>query len=153
VPDAAPADAAAETGGEAASACNALADVAPVVTVTQVASDPPVPLGGTIADGMYAMTDVTIYTGPHGRAGSTGNAQTTIQVTGSTIQVASSGTPSTRTVALATSGTAFTSTDTCPDTQVMQGTYTATATTLLIFLPGGTDDAGARTVAETFTRQ
>ena len=54
---------------------------------------------------------------------------------------------------LATSGTSFTSTDTCPDTTVIQGSYTATATTLVIQLPGGTDDAGARTVVETFTMQ
>jgi hypothetical protein len=149
----APADAPADTIGDAPAVCNTLVDVAPVVTVTQVASDPPAPLGGTIADGTYAMTDVTIYTGPQGPTGPTGSAQTTIQVSGSTVQVVSSGAPPTRTVTLAISGSAFTSTDSCPDTKVSQGHYTATATSLVILLPGGTDDAGARTVVETFTKQ
>jgi hypothetical protein len=102
---------------------------------------------------MYFMTDLSIYTGPNGPTGPSGSTKTTIQVSAGTIQVASTGTPATRTVTLATSGTSFTATDTCPDSQVSHGSYSATATTLLIFLDGGTEDAGTRTVVETFTKQ
>ena len=54
---------------------------------------------------------------------------------------------------LTTADASFTSVDTCPDSQMSQGAYTATTTTLTIFLPGGTDDAGPRTVVETLTKQ
>lgn len=148
----APAEAA-DAPHEAASACNMLANSAQVITTRQVSQDPPMPQGGTMVDGTYAMTDVSIYTGPSGPSGPSGTTQTTIQVTGNTIQVVSTGQPTTRSVTLAISGTGFTATDTCPDSNVTQGSFTATPTTILIFLPGGTDDAGARTVVETFTKQ
>jgi hypothetical protein len=143
----------ADAARDASQACNALGNAAPPVTIQQVASAPPAPAGGTVADGTYFMTDVSIYTGSNGPSGPSGTAQTTIQVSGSTIQVVSSGQPMTRTVMLATSGSTFTSTDTCPDATVTHGSYSATATTFLIFLDGVTDDAGARTVVETFTKQ
>jgi hypothetical protein len=106
-----------------------------------------------MADGTYRMTDATIYTGLQGPTGATSMAQTTIQITGSTIQVVTNGSPETRTETLLESGTQFTATDSCPDTSVLQGAYTATATSLVVLLPAGTDDAGARTLAETFTKQ
>jgi hypothetical protein len=150
-----PQDAATEATGttDSTPACNTLTNAAPSVTIDQVAMDPPAPEGGTIADGTYWMTSVAIYTGADGPTGATGAAQTTIAITGATIQVVSAGEPATRTVTLATSGASYTSTDTCPDTTIVQGGYTATASTLVIELPGGTDDAGARTVVETFTKQ
>ena len=134
-------------------ACNTLANTAKPVTVQQLAEDPPAPLGGTIADGTYDLTGVAIYTGPDGPSGPTGTAQTTIEITGSTVEVANTGTPPTRTTSLSTSGTTFTSTDTCPDSVVSTGGFTATSTSLSIFLDGGTDDAGARTVVEMYTRE
>jgi hypothetical protein len=143
----------AEAAAEAATVCNTLANAAPAVPVQTFAQDPPTPLGGTIADGTYWMTEAAIYTGPDGPSGTNGTSQTTIQITGDTIQVVSAGDPPTRTVTIATSGTSYTSTDTCPDTTVIQGSYTATATTFVVQLPGGTDDAGARTVVESFTKQ
>jgi hypothetical protein len=82
-----------------------------------------------------------------------GTAQTTLRITGSSIQVANTGDPPSRTVSLSTNGTSFTSTDTCPDSTVLHGAYTATPSTFAIQIDGGTDDAGARTVVETFTRQ
>jgi len=138
---------------DAAQACNALANSAQSITYQQVASDPPTATGGTPVDGTYTMTDAAIYTGPNGPTGPSGMSQTTIQIAGSTIQIVSDGQPATRTVTLATSDSHFTATDTCPDTMVTQGQYTATATTMVIQLDGGTDDAGARTVVETFTKQ
>ncbi len=146
-------EASAEATADAALSCNTIANPAPVVTVMQVAADPPASNGGTIADGTYEMTAVAIYTGADGPSGASGTAQTTVVVSGATLQVVNGGEPPTRTVTLATSGTAFTATDTCPDSTVTTGTFTATATSLTIVLPGGTDDAGARTVVETFTKQ
>ena len=70
-----------------------------------------------------------------------------------TLQVVSAGQPPTRTVSLATSGASFTATDTCRDSRVIEGRYSATASTLVIVLNGGTDDAGGRTVVETFEKQ
>jgi hypothetical protein len=148
--DSAPGDSA---PADAPVACNSLVNTDPAVTTNQVASDPPAMTGGVIADGTYELTDATIYTGPSGPVGPGGPAQTTLQITGTTVQMAESGQPPTRTVTLVTSGTTFTATTTCPESAVSQGSYTATATTLAIEIPGGTDDAGARTVVETFTRQ
>jgi hypothetical protein len=136
---------------EAAVVCTTLTNTAAAVPVQTLAEDPPTPLGGTIVDGTYEMTATAIYTGPDGPSGTDGTAQTTIQITGSTIQIVTTGDPTTRTITLATSGTSFTSTDTCPDTSTfIQGSYTATATTLVVQFSGGTDDAGARTVVESF---
>jgi hypothetical protein len=144
---------ASDAQGDAPPACNALANVAQPVTLQQVAQDPPQPQGGTIADGIYTITAVTLYTGPGGPSGQGGSSQTTIQIAGTTVQVASAGDPRTQTVNLATAGTTFTATDTCPDSTVTHGSYTAAASTLLIFLDGGTDDAGTHTVVETLTKQ
>jgi hypothetical protein len=124
-----------------------------VVSVEQVASDPPAAQGGTIEDGTYWMTAATVYTGPGGPTGETGTMQTTILVSGGTIQVVTTRGPATRTVSITTSGTYFTVTDSCPDTAVVQGSFTASGSTLTIELPAGTDDAGARTLVETFAKR
>jgi hypothetical protein len=147
--DAAPDDA----GADAGAPCNAIANGAPVVDVIQLAADPPAPQGGTIVDGTYWQTALAIYTGPSGPAGQSGTSQMTAQIQGQTVQIVSSGPPDRRTVTLTTSDAGFTSVDTCPDSQMSEGSYTATATVLTIFLDGGTDDAGARTVVETLTKQ
>jgi hypothetical protein len=138
---------------EAATVCNTLANTASVVDVAQVAQDPPSAQGGTIANGTYLLTAATIYTGPDGPTGNSGTAQVTVLIDGAMVQMVSSGQPPTRTVTLATTGTSFTSTDTCPDTSSATGSYTATPTTLAITLAAGTDEAGARTLVETFTKQ
>jgi hypothetical protein len=138
---------------EAAAACNAIANVAQTVTGQQVAQDPPQPQGGAIADGTYTLTDFSIYTGPSGPTGASGSTRITVQIAAGTLEVASDSKPSTMTVSLVTSGTTFTATDTCPDANVTHGSFSATPTKLLIFLDGGTDDAGQRTVIETYTKQ
>ena len=150
-----PEDAAAsdDTGADASVPCNAIANDAPVVNVTQVAADPPAPQGGTIVDGTYWQTAVSIYTGPSGPTGATGTSQMTALIQGETVQLVSDGQPARRTVTLMASDAGFTSVDTCPTPQTGEGQYTATPTTLTIFLAGGTDDAGPRTVVETLTKQ
>lgn len=77
----------------------------------------------------------------------------TAQIQGETVQIVSDGQPARRTVTLMASDAGFTSVDTCPAPQGSEGQYTATPTTLTIFLAGGTDDAGPRTVVETLTKQ
>jgi hypothetical protein len=143
----------ASSGGEAAASCNDLVNAAPAVTIQQVVGDPPSPGGGAIVDGTYWLTGATIFTGASDPSGPSGTAQTTIRITGTTMDVAASGSPPTRTLTLTTSGTSITATDTCPDTDASQATYTATATSLVFILPGGTDDAGVRTVVETYDKQ
>jgi hypothetical protein len=139
--------------GDAGPPCNTIANTAPVVDVTQIAADPPAPHGGTIADGTYWETSLDIYTGPAGPAGMTGTSQTTALIQGTTVQLVSDGQPTRRTITLTTADAGFTSIDSCPGSQISQGGYTATPTKLTIFLAGGTDDAGARTVVETLTKQ
>jgi hypothetical protein len=142
-----------DAGDDSGAPCNTIANDAPVVDVTQVAADPPPPQGGTIADGTYWQTSLAIYTGPNGPTGTSGTSQMTAQIQGEIVQIASADQPTRRTVTLMTSDAGFTSTDTCPTPQTAEGYYTATPTTLMIFLAGGTDDAGARTVVETLTKQ
>ncbi len=141
------------TSDDAGPPCNSVANDAPVVDIVQIAADPPAPQGGTIVDGTYWQTAVSIYTGPRGPAGGTGTSQMTALIQGETVQLVNTGQPERRTVTLTTSDASFTSLDTCPDSQTEQGGYTATTTALTIFLPGGTDDAGPRTVVETLTKQ
>jgi len=151
--DAAPDHPASDAADDAPVACNTLVNSAPSITVEQVASDPPAPQGGIPVDGTYVLSAAVIYTGPAGPTGPSGTSQTMIQITGSTIQVVSTGEPPTRTVTFTTSGTSLDSVDTCPDTDTRPGSYTATPTTFVVALDGGTDDAGARTLVETFTKQ
>jgi hypothetical protein len=151
--DSSPADSSTRDASDGGGACNAVANIAQTIMIQQVASDPPAARGGTFVDGTYAMTDVTIYTGAQGPTGASGTAQTTLEVSGTTFQVVTSGDPATRTVSAVISGSSITATDTCPDSTVFNETFTATATSFVVYLDGGTDDAGARTVAETFTKQ
>jgi hypothetical protein len=152
-PDSSDASEASITPTDAGPTCNALPNAAPPVTVTEIASQPPAAQGGTIADGTYFLTSATIYTGEGGATGSVGSGQSTVTISGTTVQMATSGEPTTRTVTLITNGTTFTATDTCPDSSVATGSYSATASTLVILLAAGTADAGAKTLAETFTKQ
>jgi hypothetical protein len=146
-------DAPSDGGG----ACNAIANVASMIALDYIASDPPTPHGGTIADGTYIMTAAGFYTGTGGVAGSSGvTSQVTIQISGSTIQVASKANPPNDhiTTTVMTNGVNLTRTDTCPDSTTQSGTYTATPTTLVVILPAGTfPDGGTKTLVESFTKQ
>ncbi|HEY6463794.1 MAG TPA: hypothetical protein VIY73_26675 [Polyangiaceae bacterium] len=141
------------SASDAGAACHDLGNAAPAITIQQVVGDPPAPEGGAIADGTYWLTAATIYTGDGDAPGPSGSAHTTVRIAGTTMDVAASGTPPTRTLTLTTNGTSITAADTCPDTETSQATYSATATTLVFILPGGSDDAGTRTVVETYTKQ
>jgi hypothetical protein len=131
--------------------CNTLADVAPTITTQQVAASPPTLTGGTPADGTYILTALTQYVGDAGVSASGGSDSTTIEVSGTTIQVSQTGMTSTETVAF--SGTTFTDTRTCPTAASRQGSFSATATTLIVQFDNGTADGGVNVVQETFTLQ
>src|ERR1019366_7009192 len=70
-------DAANDAATDAPQACNALVNGAPTIPIDQVASEPPLPQGGTVVDGTYWLTAVVIYTGASGPTGASGTGQTT----------------------------------------------------------------------------
>ncbi len=143
--------------GEGGKACNAVANTAPVVQIQYVAEEPVETFGGTILDGTYVMNAAVEYTGVGGPSGPSGtSSQVTIKVSGGTVQVAASGPPPSDhlTVSITTKGSALTYADTCPDTVNEQGSFTATADSLIVALPAGTlSDGRAKTLVETFARE
>ncbi|HEY1958646.1 MAG TPA: hypothetical protein VGH28_23675 [Polyangiaceae bacterium] len=149
----APNDAGPDSDTDVAASCNALANGAPVLALSLVASDPPAMQGGTIQDGLYFMTAAEIDTGAGGTSGPSGeSSQVTIQVTGTTVQVATKSSPSQMTVSLTPNGPAsFTWTDTCPDTTTSSVELTATATSLVVVVPVAAQPGWS--LVETFTKQ
>jgi hypothetical protein len=130
-----------------APACNALKNVGELVTIQALASDPPAPEGGALADGTYVATSAVLYTGSGGASGpTTQTTQLTIQIDGSHVETVIEGERSSAT--FATSGTRITSTTTCPDRVVQENGYSATATSFLVFIPR----AGGKMLVETLTR-
>jgi hypothetical protein len=65
--------------------CNNVANIAQTIQVGYVASDPPAAQGGSIVDGIYALTAARIYVGIDGGSGPIGPARITLQIMGSTI--------------------------------------------------------------------
>jgi hypothetical protein len=104
-----------------------------------VATAAPTPQGGTIADGVYDLTRVEIYTGAGGASGSTGSTGVALrmQFAGTTAQSAilfgSSVYRSTETLSFP-GGTGFVQTQTCGALSPQSGlSYTATATTVTLY--------------------
>jgi hypothetical protein len=119
-----------------ATACNDLVDNAPTVTATKVAAAAPAPAGGTIANGMYALTALTAYTGVGGSTGSLALMASEVQtISGTTMQQAGTinGQESRYTTTISTSGTTLSTSDTCPSPSTATHAYTATATELRIY--------------------
>jgi hypothetical protein len=137
-------------------ACNMLTNIAPTVAIPNANSNPPAPQGGTIVDGIYAMTAATFYTGPEGPFGPSGvSAQITVQIQGSTVQIVSSEqSPKHANATIVRSNTTMTTTDTCPDSKVQVVGYTATPTSITVLIPtGSAPDGGAQTLVEIFTKR
>jgi hypothetical protein len=138
--DAAPgADASASADGSVADkdagkpACNALVNVASDVAVLAQPSAPPPAKAGAIADGTYVLTSATLYTGPGGAAGPTGETlKMTLAIDGSDGQSVFDGV--TRSTKLEIVGDKLRSTSTCPGTGTDEIAYSATATTLALYL-------------------
>jgi hypothetical protein len=146
-----------DAGGDGAASdgavvCNTLMNAAPAITTEAVASPPPTLVGGTVADGTYFLTALTEYTGDAGVAGTGGMNSTTIEISGTTIQVSGTGSTSTETVTMSGSNM-FVDTRTCPSSATRDGTYTATSTMFIVQFDDGTADGGSRIIQETFTLQ
>jgi hypothetical protein len=79
-----------DTGTDAMQGCNNLGNSAPNVMQQYAAGDPPVPAGGTIADGTYFVSGSNVYVGDAGLDGPTGaTLKQTEKVSGNTFQLVS----------------------------------------------------------------
>jgi hypothetical protein len=111
--------------------CNNLVADGPTVPYTVVAAAAPTPAGGTITDGTYELTSLTVYTGVNGSTTPIASTACMVMtVAGSTVQTVDvvNGQEHRYTSTLSVSGTMFTMNDTCParDTSSIQLTATAT---------------------------
>lgn len=124
-----------------ACAPNAIVPTAPAVAENRMAADfsNAAAAGGTIADGTYWLTSLTLFTGTGGASTPTGsNRSETLKVTGNTLEVAvlqGSATPTRLTFSLAKNGTTLTLTGTCPASAAQSFSFTATSTTLTLYVP------------------
>jgi hypothetical protein len=129
--------------------CNDLVDDTPTVAAMTVAEAAPSPMGGTIADGMYALTAMTAYAGPGGSTGDLGiTASVVMTIAGATMQQAGqiNGQEKRYTSTFTTSGTTVMTMDTCPAPNTDTHSYTATSTALTVI-----DTASGYTLAQTYT--
>jgi hypothetical protein len=132
-------------------ACNSLVDDAATVTATEVAAAAPTPAGGMIADGTYALTALTEYTGPGGATGNLAMSGSVVMaIAGTTMQQAGqlNGQENRYTTTITTSGTMITTMDTCPASASATHLYTATPTALRIY-----DTNSGLTLEQTYTRR
>ncbi len=122
------------------SSCAALPNVAPEVPIVAVASAPPAAGGGPIANGTYDATTATLFTGPGGTSGPTGkHLQMTVRIDGGSATTAVDGVTSEAAITL--DGTNLHSDSICPSKQAYDTAYTATPTTLSIYV---VDSKGTR---------
>ncbi len=137
--------------------CEAMTnDATPITAVDMIASAAPAPTGGTIQDGTYHLTGLTLFVGTTGTAGQIPlTLAGTARVQGNVVDQALDGTGfdgkaiSERTrETIATTGTSVTYTMTCPASKTRSGTYSATSTSMTLFL---VNDLG-QTVGYTYTR-
>lgn len=117
--------------------CNMLADDAPTITPTAVASDAPTATGGTITAGVYALSAVTLYTGSGGSTVPPANTFSAVfDIEGNTIQQAGRVNDAENhvTSTFTISGTTLSTVDTCPDTNTEDLPFTATATDFRVYV-------------------
>ncbi len=142
-----------QSGGDAGPACNSVTNGATTVSINNVPAAVPAPMGGTLVDGTYYLTQASVYTGAGGASGSTGaTLQASTVLSGGTYQYvqnqngkgdsATSGT-------YTTSGTSITVEQTCPlPSAVPYSGYTATSTSFTLY---GT--IGGNSGSLTYTKQ
>jgi hypothetical protein len=118
-------------GGGTPATCNVLIDDGPVVTPTAVAATAPTPAGGTLVDGTYDLTALTLYTGPGVSASPpSGTFSAVYQITGNIAQQVGrlNGSEARYTSTFTISGTTFLSADTCPMPKQNSDSVSITAT-------------------------
>lgn len=137
--------------------CNNLLSCGSKIFIVEVAQDPPSGQGGVVVDGTYVLTDFRDYTGADGGSGQQ-NAyiiETMSFVTGSSDAGSADGatsqtmvwednassnsntSPSTTSGVADFTGANFTITHTCPNSSVIAGTFTASSSQLILFVPEG----------------
>ncbi|HEY2406246.1 MAG TPA: hypothetical protein VGI10_09595 [Polyangiaceae bacterium] len=101
----------------AAAACNTLVDDAPLVTVQAEPAAAPAPTGGAIADGTYALSALTLYTGVNGTSASPpGSLSAVFEIANGVMQQVGiqNGVESRFTTNFSIAGSTLTTVDTCP---------------------------------------
>jgi hypothetical protein len=117
-----------------------------------VAATAPAPTGGTIVDGKYHLTNITLYTGPNGSAGPLSlSIKQTVNVKQGTVDVVeeTNGKAPTRlTMTMTTTGSSVAMSRTCPSAMPGQsGTYSIKGNEYVWFL---VNDVG-QTVSYTYS--
>ena len=123
--------------------CAPLTNDGPVLkTIQMVAAAPPAPTGGTIPQGKFHLQEVTLYTGANGPSSTIPiTLQGTEMVKGNVIEQVLDGEANQKSLnerasmTFVTSGTSLTLSRTCPTLGSTKATFSATATTMLLFLP------------------
>lgn len=132
--------------GDAASACNTLANDGAPVTLRVAVGQAPAPRGGSITDGTYVLTDAVRYTGSSGTKGGGSTLRMTVRIIGSAAEIADG--DQRASAKFSTSGTQLVATDTCPDNHTQTLGYTATNSALTVI----SHDSGA-SVVEVFSKE
>ena len=109
--------------------CNTLADDGPPVTATAVSATAPAPAGGTIEDGTYELTAMTLYGGTSADL-PPGTVSVVVEVTGSVMQqvIKINGSAGRYTTNFTTSGTSISLVDSCPKWTSETHSFSATPT-------------------------
>jgi hypothetical protein len=123
--------------------CNTLVVDAPIVDATAMAAVAPGAAGGTIADGRYRLSAITLYTGPNGSTTAPDlHIAAVFEISGDVIQQAGfiNDRESRFTSRYTASGTTLSIVDTCPYSDFGMSSYSATPTTFSIYVAaqGGT---------------
>jgi len=128
-------------GGADGGVCTDLAITGTLVDRTAVQGDPPTATGGTVVDGDYDLTELTVYVGTSGVAGPTGiTAKASIRIGAGkideVIELGGTGKTTTKTATRSTfsaSGATFAETELCPTTGAgKQLQFTATDPILIL---------------------
>ena len=140
--------------------CTTLANCGPHVYYVDVAQNGSAGQGGTVVDGTYVLTDYSIFTGSGGQSGKQtswtsetmtfvtassgdggtgdGGAPTQLMVWEDTAEGIVSP-PASATGVAQFSGTNVTITHTCPNANIFAGTFTASASQLILFAQSSTN--------------
>lgn len=135
------------TTPDASADCNALVNDAPAVSGAEtIAAAPPTATGGVIATGTYHLVAMKLFTGPEGDAGALDALlmaypiRTTVAIQNGVMDmvVDFNGGEQRRHGTFVTTGSTFAGTPTCPAGPTASSSYSATATTIIMYEPTGT---------------
>jgi hypothetical protein len=124
----------ASSSDEDATPCNTITNSGSDISGQSSTATAPTPTGGTITDGTYVLSSVVAYL-PFAEDAGAGTLSGTIIVSGSTWQIVGNAIGDTEpgSFTFQPSGTSFTLTETCPGTESVTGTYTASTTQIILY--------------------